>query len=196
MLIDWGKTYLVSSTFSKLFCSEYFFFNVHARIACNAKAFRNVVLNQSFKVFFLHNPLKHYFTLVFSFWNRTSHLLHARWRNVWVACELPILKRFFFYELITINNQIEFIRMGLKHVFYFYPLYHWAHKKIRVSVYISSASVHAKCDRKLLPLILQTSSAVFLCVEVNKNLFMFYLKFWHDPCCYFFCNLPFRMCTC
>lgn len=54
--------------------------------------------------------------------------------------------------------------MGLKHVFYFYPLYHWAHKK-----YISSASVHAKCDRKLLPLILQTSSAVFLCVEVNKK---------------------------
>lgn len=72
--------------------------------------------------------------------------------RLWIAN----LKEVFFYELITINNQIEFIRMGLKHVFYFYPLYHWAHKK-----YISSASVHAKCDRKLLPLILQTSSAVF-----------------------------------
>lgn len=140
---------------SQKFFAANIFFNVHARIACNAKAFRNVVLNQSFKFFFLYNPLKHYFTLVFSFWNRTSHLLRARWRNVSVACELPILKSF-FYELITINNQIEFIRMGLKHVFYFYPLYHWAHKK-----YISSASVHAKCDRKLLPLILQTSSAVF-----------------------------------
>lgn len=107
MLIDWGKTYLVSSTFSKVFCSEYFFFNVHARIACNAKAFRNVVLNQSFN-FFFYNPLKHYFTLVFSFWNRTSHLLHARWRNVWVACELPILKRFFFMNLspLTIRSSL------------------------------------------------------------------------------------------
>lgn len=120
----------------KSFLQRIFFFNVHARIACNAKAFRNVVLNQSFN-FFFYNPLKHYFTLVFSFWNRTSHLLHARWRNVWVACELPILKRFFFYELITINNQIEFIRMGLKHVFYFYPLYHWAHKKnTRFCIYL------------------------------------------------------------
>lgn len=81
----------------KSFLQRISFFNVHARIACNAKAFRNVVLNQSFKVFFLYNPLKHYFTLVFSFWNRTSHLLHARWRNVWVACELPILKRFFLW---------------------------------------------------------------------------------------------------
>lgn len=180
----------------KTFLQRIFFFNVHARIACNAKAFRNVVLNQSFKVFFLHNPLKHYFTLVFSFWNRTSHLLHARWRNVWVACELPILKRFFFYELITINNQIEFIRMGLKHVFYFYPLYHWAHKKIRVSVYISSASVHAKCDRKLLPLILQTSSAVFLCVEVNKKPVYVLFKILTWSLLLFFCNLRFRMCTC
>lgn len=179
----------------KSFLQRIFFFNVHARIACNAKAFRNVVLNQSFN-FFFYNPLKHYFTLVFSFWNRTSHLLHARWRNVWVACELPILKRFFFYELITINNQIEFIRMGLKHVFYFYPLYHWAHKKIRVSVYFSSASVHAKCDRKLLPSILQTSSAVFLCVEVNKKPVYVLFKILTWSLLLIFCNLPFRMCTC
>lgn len=67
MLIDWGKTYLVSSTFSKLFCSEYFFFNVHARIACNAKAFRNVVLNQSFKFFFSLQPFKTLFHSSFLF---------------------------------------------------------------------------------------------------------------------------------
>lgn len=92
----------------KTFLQRIFFFNVHARIACNAKAFRNVVLNHSFKFFFLYNPLKHYFTLVFSFWNRTSHLLHARWRNVWVACELPILKRFFFMNLspLTIRSSL------------------------------------------------------------------------------------------
>lgn len=180
----------------KSFLQRIFFFNVHARIACNAKAFRNVVLNHSFNFFFLYNPLKHYFTLVFSFWNRTSHLLHARWRNVWVACELPNLKEVFFYELITINNQIEFIRMGLKHVFYFYPLYHWAHKKIRVSVYISSASVHAKCDRKLLPSILQTSSAgIFVCGGKKKTVYvLFKILTW--SLLLIFCNLPFRMCTC
>lgn len=176
---------------SQNFFAANIFFNVHARIACNAKAFCNVVLNHSFKFFFLYNPLKQYFTLKQNIASSACTMEKCLSR-LWIAN----LKEVFFYELITINNQIEFIRMGLKHVFYFYPLYHWAHKKIRVSVYISSASVHAKCDRKLLPLILQTSSAVFLCVEVNKKPVYVLFKILTWSLLLFFCNLRFRMCTC
>lgn len=146
----------------KTFLQRIFFFNVHARIACNAKAFRNVVLNQSFKFFSLQ-PFKTVFQSSFLFLEQNIASFACTMEKCLSRLWIANLKEVFFYELITINNQIEFIRMGLKHVFYFYPLYHWAHKKIRVSVYFSSASVHAKCDRKLLPSILQTSSAVFLC---------------------------------
>lgn len=167
---------------SQKFFAANIFFNVHARIACNAKAFRNVVLNQSFNFFFLQ-PFKTLFHSSFLFLEQNIASFACTMEKCLSRLWIANLKEVFFYELITINNQIEFIRMGLKHVFYFYPLYHWAHKKIRVSVYISSASVHAKCDRKLLPSNFLQVLVFFLCVEVKKNLFMFYLKFWHDPCC-------------
>lgn len=181
---------------SQKFFAANIFFNVHARIACNAKAFRNVVLNQSFKFFFSPQPFKTVFHSSFLFLKQniasSACTMEKCLSRLWIAN----LKEVFFYELITINNQIEFIRMGLKHVFYFYLLYHWTHKKIRVSVYISSASVHAKCDRKLLPSILQTSSAVFFCVEVNKKPVYVLFKILTWSLLLIFCNLPFRMCTC
>lgn len=112
----------------KSFLQRIFFFNVHARIACNAKAFRNVVLNQSFNFFSLQ-PFKTLFHSSFLFLEQniasSACTMEKCLSRLWIAN----LKEVFFNELITINNQIEFIRMGLKHVFYFYPLYHWAHKK-------------------------------------------------------------------
>lgn len=107
MLIDWGKTYLVSSTFSKVFCSEYFFFNVHARIACNAKAFRNVVLNQSFKFFSLQ-PFKTVFQSSFLFLEQNIASFACTMEKCLSRLWIANLKEVFFMNLspLTIRSSL------------------------------------------------------------------------------------------
>lgn len=92
----------------KSFLQRIFFFNVHARIACNAKAFRNVVLNQSFKFFFSLQPFKTLFHSSFLFLKQNIASFACTMEKCFSRLWIANLKEVFFMNLspLTIRSSL------------------------------------------------------------------------------------------
>lgn len=92
----------------KSFFAANIFFNVHARIACNAKAFRNVVLNQSFKFFFSPQPFKTVFHSSFLFLEQNIASFACTMEKCFSRLWIANLKEVFFMNLspLTIRSSL------------------------------------------------------------------------------------------